>query len=258
MIENYVRTYKSKNKYIYEPTLECKRRADTLLKWSEDLKLPSYFFHYRNGGHVEALHQHLQNRHFFRIDLKNFFYSIARNRVARVLRESGFRNARQYAEWSSVKNPYLGGPNYVLPIGFKQSPLLASLVLWRSPVASAIEDALHRDVLVSVYFDDLIGSANDEAELRITYDGILEACLQANLTANEGKLIPPAQAIMAFNCHLSHGRAEVTDERIQEFINENRGSIAEDSFLDYCIRVAGKNSRRTPPIDDGRTPMTAC
>lgn len=212
-----------------------------LLKWGEELELPSYFFHYRNGGHVEALHQHLRNRYFFRIDLKNFFYSIARNRVARTLRQCGFRSARQYAEWSSVKNPYHDGPKYVLPIGFRQSPLLASLVLWRSAVASAIEEALSRSVLVSVYFDDLIGSANDEAELRITYEGILAACFQANLTANEAKLIPPAQAIIAFNCQLSHGRADVTEDRIQNFIDEDRGSIAEDSFLDYCIRVAREN-----------------
>jgi hypothetical protein len=52
-----------------------------------------------------------------------------------------------------VRNPYDDGPKYVLPIGFKQSPLLASLALWRSAVASSVEEAANRGVFVSVYFD---------------------------------------------------------------------------------------------------------
>jgi hypothetical protein len=246
MIENYVHKYKSRNKFIYTPSAECKRRADRLLKWGEEIELPSYFFHYRDGGHVSALHEHLKNKYFFRIDLKNFFYSISRNRVARILRQCGFRCAREYSEWSTVKTPYPDGPRYVLPIGFKQSPLLASLALWRSSVASAIEDALDRDVFVSVYFDDLIGSSNDENELRTTYEGILAACVQANLVTNAEKLISPADAITAFNCHLRHGHADVTDDRIQKFIDEERGAIAEASFIDYCIRVARNNHASEP------------
>src|SRR5260370_29307091 len=47
----------------------------------------------------------------------------------------------------------------------------------------------------------------DENELRTTYAGMLGACEQANLVANEAKLIEPANAIIAFNCHLTHGHA---------------------------------------------------
>jgi hypothetical protein len=241
MLENYQYKYRSRNKFIFVPTPECDRRADTLLRWGEDIDFPLYFFHYRRGGHVEALHRHLESKFFFRIDLKNFFYSISRNRIARLLRQCGFHAARDYSEWSTVRNPYPGGPNYVLPIGFMQSPLLASLALWRSSVASAIEEALGRDVFVSVYFDDLIGSANDERELRVTYDGILAACVQANLLANEKKLIEPAGAIIAFNCHLTHGRSAVTDERIQKVLDEARGPEAEASFIAYCARVMRNN-----------------
>ena len=179
-------------------------------------------------------------------DLKNFFYSISRNRVSRILRQCGFHSARDWSEWSTVRNPYNDGPKYVLPIGFKQSPLLASLALWRSAVASSIEEAATRGVFVSVYFDDLIGSSNDANELRITYNGILEACQEANLVPNEAKLIEPANAIIAFNCHLTHGRAEVTEERIQKFIDEARGPQAETSFIDYCIRVQRLNYPTEP------------
>jgi hypothetical protein len=94
---------------------------------------------------------------------------------------------------------------------------------------------------VTLEFDDLIGSSSDEDDLRITYKGILEACQQANLAPNEAKLIEPANAIIAFNCHLTHGQANVTEQRIQKFIDEARGPRAETSFIDYCIRVQQLN-----------------
>jgi hypothetical protein len=191
---------------------------------------------------VDALHRHLENTLFFRIDLRSFFYSISRSRVARILRYCEFpKSARDYAEWSTVRSPYEEGPRYVLPIGFKQSPLLASLVLYRSAVASAIEEAAKRGVFVSVYFDDLIGSCNDAHELAVTYNGIMDACQQANLPINTEKLVPPAADIIAFNCNLSHGHADVTEERWEKFLAQKRAPAAEAAFLDYCIRVADKN-----------------
>ncbi|MGB3271342.1 MAG: reverse transcriptase domain-containing protein [Xanthobacteraceae bacterium] len=242
MLENYKEHYTSRGKHIFVPNGECDRRAETLIRFAAAIDLPHYFFHYRSGGHVAALHEHRSNRYFFRIDLKNFFYSISRNRVAHMLRQLGFHSAREYAAWSTVRNPYEDAPKYALPIGFKQSPLLASLALWRSAVASSIEEAMERGVIVSVYFDDLIGSATDERELRITYQGILDACTQANLPVNATKLIEPADAIVAFNCSLVHGQSRVTDERIQKFCDELRGPDAEASFIAYCARVLRGNA----------------
>ena len=105
---------------------------------------------------------------------------------------------------------------------------------------------MDRGVAVSVYFDDLIGSAVDEHELSITYQGILEACTQANQPVNPSKLIEPAEAIIAFNCHLTQGQTSVTDERIQKFLDETRGPNAEASFIAYCARVQ-RNNRLTIP-----------
>lgn len=249
MRQNYQYKYKRRDKHVYVPTPECERRGDYLLEFGATLSLPDYFYHYRRGGHVEALYEHLDNTHFFRIDLKNFFYSISRNRVNRILRQYGFpKNARRYAEWSTVRNPYPDGPNYALPIGFKQSPLLASLTLYRSSVASAIEEANKRGVFVSVYFDDLIGSACNVAELQMTYDGILAACVQANLVANPVKLQKPANAIVAFNCNLMNGYAEVTEERVNKFFAEDHNPEATTSFVAYCERVARRNGQAEASI----------
>ena len=64
--------------------------------------------------------------------LKDFFYTVRRNRVDRALRACGVRQHVHFAKWSTVKDPQ-GGGGYVLPYGFVQSPLLASLVLAESP-----------------------------------------------------------------------------------------------------------------------------
>jgi hypothetical protein len=218
------------------------KEANTCSNGAHQSRYPSISFTIGAGGHVDALHRHLENTLFFRIDLRSFFYSISRSRVARILRYCEFpKSARDYAEWSTVRSPYEEGPRYVLPIGFKQSPLLASLVLYRSAVASAIEEAAKRGVFVSVYFDDLIGSCNDAHELAVTYNGIMDACQQANLPINTEKLVPPAADIIAFNCNLSHGHADVTEERWEKFLAQKRAPAAEAAFLDYCIRVADKN-----------------
>jgi hypothetical protein len=125
---NYEHKYKSCDKFIFTPTDDCARKGERLLRFFEHHSFPPYFFHYKSGGHVAALHSHLTNNFFFKIDLKTFFYSISRNRVSAALHRFAFPRARTYAKWSTVLSPYNGGPRYVLPIGFVQSPLLATLV----------------------------------------------------------------------------------------------------------------------------------
>ena len=157
MIENYKFKYRSRGKFIFVPNARGERKGRRIIKFfSKRVDFPEYFYHYRPGGHVAALHAHLQNALFFKIDIQNFFYSIARMRVTRALRHWGFPGAGTLAKWSCVANP-AAGPDFVLPIGFVQSPLLATLVLMQSPVAAAIERANAAGVLISVYLDDFIG-----------------------------------------------------------------------------------------------------
>lgn len=241
MIENYKFKYRSRGKFIFVPNERCIRKGQRLIHFfSKRVDFPEYFYHYASGGHVAALHAHLQNEFFFKIDLQNFFYSIARNRVTRAMRDWGYQGAGTLAKWSCVANP-LPGPKYVLPIGFIQSPLLASLVLMRSPVAEAIERARSNGVMVSVYLDDFIGSHGDEETLRKVYNDILHACVEGQLIPNEQKLIEPSKAIVAFNCDLMHGRANVTDARVQQFFSIPRTNISQVSFDQYRTRIASAN-----------------
>jgi Reverse transcriptase (RNA-dependent DNA polymerase) len=244
MFVNYQHKYQARGKFIYEPTDECKRKGERLLREMAHAKLPDYFYHYRAGGHVAALHTHIGNPFFFKIDIQRFYYSIYRNRVGRALHSHGFGPARTFAKWSCVASPYEEG-RYALPIGFVQSPLLASLVLLQSPVADAIERARASGVFVSVYFDDFIGSAHDKDALRAAYVDILAACAEANLTPSAGKLTAPTEAIIAFNCNVAHGSAKVTAERIAKFFAEKRSAPSQASFDAYCSRVSSKNFATT-------------
>jgi len=240
---NFKFAYECKGKRIFVPNDECVRRGEALIKYcSQAVDFPSYFYHYRAGGHVAALHRHLEHRFFFRIDIENFFYSISRNRVSAVLHHIGFRKARPYAEWSCVKNPF-GAPAYSLPIGFVQSPMLASLAILRSPVAAAIERAAAAGAFVSVYFDDFIGSAVDREPLEKAFQDILHSCQEANLISNQLKLAKPSEHILAFNCDLSHGIAEVAEARVAKFFKAPRSQWAEAAFREYCNRVARNNHK---------------
>lgn len=242
LIENYRFKYRSRGKWIFVPNEYCFRRARQIIKFFDrGVSFPAYFYHYKSGGHVAALHDHLKNDYFFKIDIQNFFYSIARNRVTRVLAAHGLRGAPTYAKWSTVRSPYGDGPRYVLPIGFWQSPHIASLVLMQSPVAKAIESARDKGVMVSVYLDDIVGSHSDDALLRQVYEDIQAACVSANLTPNGGKLVAPTNAIVAFNCNLTKGSAKVTTERVAAFYSVEQTALAQQSFENYLERVERAN-----------------
>jgi hypothetical protein len=186
---------------------------------------------------VAALHEHIKNDLFFKIDIKNFFYSIARNRVQRAFASQGMPGAPTYAKWSTVRSPYEFGPRYVLPIGFWQSPYIASLVLMQSPVRSAIDRARQNAVEISVYLDDLIGSHPNKEVLREAYDDIKQACVDSKLVPNPEKLVKPSNAIVAFNCDLTKGAVKVTDARIARFYERKRDVHSQQAFEAYLARV---------------------
>jgi Reverse transcriptase (RNA-dependent DNA polymerase) len=241
MLENYKFKYQTRGKYIYVPNERCIRRGKRLIEYFKKVEFPDYFYHYRSGGHVAALHAHISQRYFFKIDLKNFFYSITRERVFRALRHWHFKPGGNYARWSCVRNPYPNGPQYVLPIGFIQSPLLASLTLMRSPIANAIDEAIRQHVTISVYLDDFIGSHDDSEVLRNAYARILVACVNAHFGLNAQKLTPPTKAIVAFNCDMARGHVEVGEARVQRFFDAEHTPASREAFEKYRIRVANQN-----------------
>lgn len=243
MIENYKSHFELKSKHIFVPSEECVRKGQILIAYiGRCVTFPEFFFHYRSGGHVATLHEHLRRRFFFRIDIKNFYYAISRSRVTAALRDIGFKNARLFAKWSCVKNPFGASPSYSLPIGFVQSPALASLAMASSPLLRAFEEVQAEGIFCSVYFDDFICSADDFERLEHAYDRILKGCEEANMPINPAKLVIPASEIVAFNCKLKHGIAEVTGERISAFFDVPHSPASEAAFARYCETVASQNT----------------
>ena len=85
MIENYKSHFELKSKHIFVPSEECVRKGQILIAYiGRCVTFPEFFFHYRSGGHVATLHEHLRRRFFFRIDIKNFYYAISRSRVTKI------------------------------------------------------------------------------------------------------------------------------------------------------------------------------
>jgi Reverse transcriptase (RNA-dependent DNA polymerase) len=179
---NYDHSFERNGKTIFVQNEDGYSHGKKLLNFIEaNVIFPDYCFHYQKGGHVAALHPHLEAAWFFRVDFKDFFYSISRNRVSAALHAAGFRKARTFAKWSCVRNPIAGGPTYSLPIGFVQSSALATMVLLRTNIVHVLSRAAASGVYISIYLDDLIGSGSDLNAIQTVFDDLIEACASRTL-----------------------------------------------------------------------------
>jgi hypothetical protein len=185
-------------------------KRDVAAKW----KAPDFYFHLRAGGHIAAVRSHASNTFFYRADLDDFFAPVNRSRITRCLKSLfPYPDARAMASESVVKRPALDG--YVLPYGFVQSPILASLALDMSKLGSFLRKLNSRkDLVVSVYVDDIIISSDNEQTLS-------EAAGQLSIFANAAhfpistiKNEGPARSITAFNLEISHEMLRITEERL--------------------------------------------
>lgn len=199
-----------------------------------------FYYHLRKGGHVAGLHSHRQNRYFCKLDIQNFFYSIARNRVVRCLRAISIPRSTQYGKWSCVKNPYKK-PSYALPYGFVQSPILASLVLSKSELGTAL-CKLPIHVNVAVYVDDVTLSSNNLETLKNCYEELLQAFDTASLSPNVEKCVAPCERLSVFNCNLTQNKTLVEPVRIAKFNSVPHTPASNDGFQRYCDSVNGGNT----------------
>lgn len=235
-IPNFEYSYSRKGKKVFVPTSVGRRIGNEIKREVEKAYVfDPIYFHLRQGGHVSALHHHRDHRLFAKIDISRFFYSISRRRVQTALDRIGISNARFYAKWSTVANPY-GEPQYALPYGFVQSPILASLVLATSSTGKHLA-TIPLPVAVAVYMDDISLSSDDGGALNQAYESTLAVLESDGFAVSCEKLRPPAPSIDIFNCDLAHGRANVRDERIAKFIAGNPSLVAEEAFTSYCAMV---------------------
>ena len=240
-LKNYEYSYRNaKGKPVFAPSAEGReigRKVKELV--SEAVEFDSIYYHLKPGAHVSALHAHRDNTWFSRIDLKNYFYSISRNRINRELRGIGVRHHERFSKWSTVRNPY-ETPSYSLPYGFVQSPILATLAFQNSAVGTLLRD-MPAEVTVSVYLDDIGLSSSNPDLLRKAHHATLRAVEESNFVVNMDKTAAPSDQMVLFNCDLTHASANVRAERIDEFFSTERSEPSASAFLAYCEAVSAGN-----------------
>ena len=156
---------------------------------------------------------------FIHLDIQNFFGSINRTRITRCLKNLfGYDRAREIANASTVSHPET--KNHILPFGFIQSPIIASICLRESALGRYLEE-LHRmkGVTVSVYVDDLIISTKDESISKAILDKVSAKATRANFTLNAKKQEGPSAHITAFNILLSENSLSIEESRLNKFID---------------------------------------
>lgn len=240
--QNFDFQYTKDSRPYFAPS-ELGRRIGNDIKAQVEAKysFDAFVYHLGHGGHVAALHSHREHAFFARVDIRRFFYSIARTRVQRALSGIGVLRSRHYAKWSTVRNPY-GEPRYVLPYGFIQSPILATLVLLESALGSFLRRCSAVDGLrVSIYMDDIAISSNNQAQLTAAYQELLQRVAEANFTLSEEKMRSPASEIDLFNCDLSHGLTQVRPDRIAAFNAKERSEASRNGFERYVDSVIKGN-----------------
>lgn len=213
-------------KWVFVPTDESLAEGQRIKnaiehKWQP----PTYYFHLRSGGHVAALHSHTSSQFFLRLDIQDFFGSVNRSRVTRCLKKIfGYADARFMANASTVNHP--GNEKKVmLPYGFVQSPILASLALYNSALGSCLEHLSTRhQIHVSVYMDDIILSSKSREKLARAMLQIEKAATKSRFDFHPEKTEGPAPIVTAFNIELAQGDLSITPTRLLQFIDAYRAS----------------------------------
>ena len=206
--------------WVFVPT-ETEVLFGTELKASIESKWkpPAFYYHLRDGGHVKALQSHVNHEAFLYLDISNFFGCINRSRVTRCLKGMySYQNSRDIAQRSTVKNPDSSLNKYILPFGFVQSPIIASLCLSKSRLGRFLSASNRQgNFSVSVYMDDIIVSADDKKDLQQLLDEIIPISEQSKFFLNKEKQEGPSSKITAFNIKLTNSVLSVTSERFEEF-----------------------------------------
>jgi hypothetical protein len=194
-------------RWVFEPSPEARAEGLEVKELVESRwKAPNYYFHLRQGGHIAALRRHHQSHCFVKVDIADFFGSVTRSRVSRVLKEYfSHTDARRMATASTVRHPD-DSKRQILPYGFIQSPLLASLVLQKSGLGKYLEE-LHRGkrFVVTVYVDDIIVSGEEPDELRDVLAEMKLKAQRSRLGFSDEKEQGPAESVSAFNIELAKG-----------------------------------------------------
>lgn len=230
------------NKWVFVPSSSSREKGLAIKsflvkKW----KSPNYYWHLRDKGHIGAITSHLNDLYFYKFDLQNFFSQINKSKITRALTPIvGYKKARKIATESTVKNPDYNGKNnvFILPYGFIQSPIIASIALHHSILGKYIQ-TLTESFNISVYMDDIIISSfhpiNPQIVTKLDWYSRL-----AKLPIQHAKTQGPSGKISVFNIDLSYKSLIVRSDRLNKFKTDYIETSSENvrsGILNYLLSI---------------------
>lgn len=238
--------------WVFVPTEETIQYGQEIKKIIEDKwPKPTYFYHLKRGGHVKALQKHTRNEYFIHLDIRDFFGHINRSRVTRCLKEYfPYEKAREIAVESTVRLPVSAIKKYILPFGFVQSPIIASVCLSKSTLGLYLSKlSRQRKFKVSVYMDDIIISGNNPTALQEELEKITAAAEKSGLPLNANKQEGPSNRITAFNINMSQGALAITTAKLDEFADTYSNSTNDRQRLGILKYVFSVNPDQSAQIE---------
>jgi hypothetical protein len=128
------------------------------------------------------------------------------------------------------------GDKYTLPRGFRQSSLLATLVLEKSLFGSAVIGNRFESK-ITVYSDDIIFSSNDFETLADEHSQAIALLRRSHFAINPTKTQTAGAEVDIFNLRMSHRALRFTDERMWKFLERAalfvKSEDAEDNLRVY-------------------------
>ena len=228
--------------WVFVPTKETIENGYKIKKKIENVwDSPDVFYHLKKGGHVRALQNHLNKKFFLHLDIKDFFGHINRSRVTRSLKDHlPYEEAREIAMESTVRSPESSSSKYILPFGFVQSPIIASVCLSKSAFFRELRSLCKDGFTLSVYMDDIILSHNYCDRLSEQMASLKEASERSGFPLNDKKQKGPDECITAFNVFLTQGELRIIPEKFDELRNAYRNSenkFQRDGIASYVYSI---------------------
>ena len=120
-----------------------------------------------------------------------------------------------------------------------QSPAFASVALDQSALGYCLRTARRSGVLLSVYVDDILVSADGEGTLRAHVEALIAAAASAGYELNGDKSQIVVPSVAAFNLSVSTGDLRVTGERMERFgeVERTPGQVRESAIVSYVETV---------------------
>lgn len=231
------------DRWVYNPTPESRKEGQLILKLLNKCWIkPSYYYHLRSGGHVEALSIHLENKYFATVDIVDFFGHISRTRITRALKRFlKYDDARKIAKISTIKAMKNYPHSHHLPYGFVQSPLLSSICLFDSSLGQFIEALIKKNkATVSVYMDDIVISSNDKTSLEILFNKLHVVAEKSSFSLNSKSSDFISNKCKVFNIIVSHRHMEIECNRFIQFQNAyslSRSQYQKDGIKSYVHSI---------------------